>query len=118
MLPGRVRAEPELFTGEHVYPWMFEEYGALAPLREAAELLAEHEWPRLYDPASGWRRTRCRSRRRSTPRTCTSSARSPRRRPRAIRGLRPWLTNELQHDGLRKGERVLGRLIDLARGRV
>ena len=29
---------------------MFEEYGALAPLREAADILAEHEWPRLYDP--------------------------------------------------------------------
>ncbi len=28
---------------------MFEEYGALAPLREAADILAGHEWPRLYD---------------------------------------------------------------------
>ena len=44
----RVR-EPGCFTGEHVFPWMFEDYGALAPHREAAELLAEHEWPRLYD---------------------------------------------------------------------
>jgi hypothetical protein len=41
---------PELFTGEHVFPWMFEEQAALAPLREAAELLAAREWPRLYDP--------------------------------------------------------------------
>ena len=49
-LAGRVRARrPELLTGEHVYPWMFEDYGALAPLREAAEMLADHEWPRLYD---------------------------------------------------------------------
>ena len=38
-------------SGEHVFPWMFEEFGALAPLREAAELLAEHPWPRLYDRA-------------------------------------------------------------------
>jgi hypothetical protein len=29
-----------------------------------------------------------------------------------------WLTNEFEHDGLRKDERVLDRLIDLARGRV
>ena len=28
---------------------MFEDYGALAPLREAAGILAEREWPRLYD---------------------------------------------------------------------
>ena len=47
--PDEFASTPELFTGEHVYPWMFEDYGALAPLREAAELLAEHEWPRLYD---------------------------------------------------------------------
>ncbi|MGH2901345.1 MAG: aminopeptidase, partial [Solirubrobacteraceae bacterium] len=37
----------------------------------------------------------------------------------AIRGLRPWVTNELEHNGLRAdGERVLGRLIDLVRGRA
>jgi hypothetical protein len=36
-----------------------------------------------------------------------------------IKGLRPWISNEFEHDGLRKdGSRVLGRLIDLARGRV
>ena len=48
--PPEYAAEPELLTGEHVFPWMFEDYGMLAPLREAAELLAAHEWPRLYDP--------------------------------------------------------------------
>ena len=37
----------------------------------------------------------------------------------AIGHLRPWLTNELHHDGLRvEGDRVLGRLIDMVRGRV
>ena len=37
----------------------------------------------------------------------------------AIRGLRPWITNEYEHNGLRAdGERVLGRLIDLVRGRA
>ena len=30
---------------------MFEDYGALAPLREAADLLAERDWPKLYDAA-------------------------------------------------------------------
>ena len=50
LLPSAYEAEPELFFGEHVYPWMFEDYGALAPLREAADILAAHEWPRLYDP--------------------------------------------------------------------
>src|SRR5262249_16837668 len=49
MLPDEFGASVELFTGEMVYPWMFEDYGALAPLREAAELLAAHEWGPLYD---------------------------------------------------------------------
>ena len=36
-----------------------------------------------------------------------------------IRGLRAWVTNEYEHNGLRvDGERILGRLIDLARGRA
>ena len=36
-----------------------------------------------------------------------------------IRGLCPWITNEFEHNGLRAdGERVLGRLIDLVRGRA
>jgi hypothetical protein len=36
-----------------------------------------------------------------------------------VRGLRPWVTNEFHHDGLRiDGERVLGRLIDMARARI
>ena len=38
---------------------------------------------------------------------------------RRIRGLKPWITNEYQHNGLRaNGEAVLGRLIDLVRGRA
>ena len=37
----------------------------------------------------------------------------------AIRGLRTWQTDEFEHNGLRAdGERVLGRLIDLVRGRA
>ena len=34
----------------------------------------------------------------------------------AIHGIRTWLTNEYDHNGLRvDGERILGRPIDLAR---
>lgn len=39
-----------LFTGEMIYPWMFEQYETLKPLREAAQILAtKGDWPRLYD---------------------------------------------------------------------
>ncbi|HET6546840.1 MAG TPA: alpha/beta fold hydrolase, partial [Solirubrobacter sp.] len=50
MRPAAFDEQGELFTGEHIFPWMFEDYGALAPARAAAGALAAHEWPRLYDP--------------------------------------------------------------------
>jgi hypothetical protein len=35
----------------------------------------------------------------------------------AIRGLRPWVTNQYEHDGLRlDGVAVLDRLISMVRG--
>jgi pimeloyl-ACP methyl ester carboxylesterase len=118
LLPSEYDDSPELFTGEHIYPWMFEDYGALAPLREAADLLAEHEWPRLYDPD--------RLRANDVPAAAVIYAEDmylerafSEETAAEIRGLRPWLTNEFEHNGVRvDGERVLGRLIDLARGRA
>ncbi|CAK9134373.1 unnamed protein product [Ilex paraguariensis] len=44
---------PVLFTGEMIFPWMFDEYHALRPFKQAACLLAEkNDWPALYDIAS------------------------------------------------------------------
>ena len=118
MLPSAYEHEPELFVGEHVYPWMFEQYGALAPLREAAEILAAHEWPRLYDPE--------RLRANEVPVAAAIYAEDmyverafSEETAAQIRGLRPWLTNEYDHNGLRAdGARILDRLINLARGRA
>jgi pimeloyl-ACP methyl ester carboxylesterase len=117
LLPADYEAQPELFTGEHVYPWQFEEYGALAPLREAAELLAAREWPALYD--------RERLAANEVPAAAIVYAEDmyverafSEETAAAIRGLRPWVTNEYEHNGLRAdGARILGRLLDLARDR-
>ena len=118
IMPDDFRADPTLLWGEMLYPWVFEEYGALEPLRDAAEILARHEWPALYDPsvlaanevpvvAAIWVRDMY------VPRVFSEET-VPR-----IKGLRPWITNEYEHDALRKdGPRVLGRLIDLVRDRV
>jgi pimeloyl-ACP methyl ester carboxylesterase len=117
MLPKEYESEP-LLTGEHVYPWMFEEYGALAPLREAADLLAAREWPRLYDEdvlrgnevpvAAAIYAEDMYVERRFSEETMA-----------LIRGARPWITNEYEHNGLRAdGKRILGRLLDLTRGRA
>jgi pimeloyl-ACP methyl ester carboxylesterase len=110
--------DPQVLTGEHIYSWMFEDYGALRPLREAAELLARHEWPRLYDPqalavnevpvAAAVYAEDMYVERFFSEETAAS-----------IRGARPWITSEYEHNGVRvDGERILGRLLDLTRGRV
>jgi pimeloyl-ACP methyl ester carboxylesterase len=107
----------EFFTGEHVFPWMFDS-GALAGMREAAELLARRDWPALYD-----RETLSANR---VPAAAAVYSEDPyverafsERTARAVPGLRVWLTSEYDHDGLRRdGERILGRLLDLARGRL
>jgi pimeloyl-ACP methyl ester carboxylesterase len=118
LLPAEYADDPALFVGEHVYPWMFEEFGALAPLREAADILAEREWPRLYDAD--------RLAANEVPVAAAIYAEDmyverafSEETAAHIRGLRPWLTNEYEHNALRAdGGRVLGRLIDLARGRA
>jgi len=42
---------PVYFTGEMVYPFMFDSYGELVRMKAAADMLAEHKWPKLYDEA-------------------------------------------------------------------
>jgi pimeloyl-ACP methyl ester carboxylesterase len=117
LLPDEFASSSELFTGEMVYSWMFEDYGALAPLRDAADLLAAHEWPALYDGE--------RLEANDVPAAAAVYAEDmyverafSEETAARIKGLRMWLTNEYEHDGLRKDERVFGRLVDLARGRV
>ena len=37
-------------AGEMVFPWMFEDFAALQPLKQAAEILAKKsDWPGLYN---------------------------------------------------------------------
>ncbi|GHD25302.1 alpha/beta hydrolase [Streptomyces galbus] len=110
---------PLLFTGESIHPWMFDGDPALRPLRETAELLAARTgWPPLYDPA--------RLAANEVPVAAavyhddmyvdTGHALTTARR---IRGLRTWVTDEFEHDGVRAGgPRVLDRLLALARDEV
>lgn len=110
---------PLLFTGETVHPWAFDTDPALRPLRETAELLAARtDWRPLYDPA--------RLAANEVPVAAAvyhddmyvDTAHSL-ETARAIRGLRTWVTDEFEHDGLRAGApRVLDRLLALARDEV
>jgi pimeloyl-ACP methyl ester carboxylesterase len=106
-----------IFTGEMVYPWLYEDVELLRPLREAADLLAEaDDWPALYDAA--------RLRENEVPAAAAIYAEDmyverefSEQTAATIRGLKPWITNEYEHNGLRvDGGRILGRLLALARG--
>lgn len=108
-----------LFTGEMVYPWMLGQEPAITPYAEVAERLAARtDWPPLYD----------------VERLATNTV------PVAaavyfddmyvdadlslataahIPNVRIWVTNEMEHNGLRvAAERVFGRLLDMRRGRA
>ena len=116
LLPAEFDA-PDVFTGEHVFPWMFDDYGALTPLRDAAQLLAERQWPRLYDDDV--------LRHNEVPTAAAIYVEDmyvertfSEQTAAQIGGIRTWITNEFDHNGLSvDGERILGRLIDMARGR-
>ncbi|HYI21565.1 MAG TPA: alpha/beta fold hydrolase [Candidatus Limnocylindrales bacterium] len=117
LLPHEFAAEGWLY-GEHVFPAMWDEYAGLAGHRDVAHLLADHEWPRLYDAD--------RLRANEVPVAATIYVNDlfverelAEETSATIRGLRPWITDEFEHNGLRAdGERVLGRLIDMVSGRA
>jgi len=108
---------PVFFTGEMVYPWMFDEYPYLRPLKDAAEILAAYDgWSRLYDVDT--------LRANSVP--CAAAVyyndmyverAFSEETAREIAGIKLWVTNEYEHNGLRSyGEKVLGRLLDMLHG--
>lgn len=109
---------PVFFTGEMVFPWMFDEIPALKHLAEAAHLLAEKkDWPLLYDRAA--------LENNQVPvaaavyyedmfvnfKVATETAAH-------IAGIRLWVTNEYMHSGLRDGgSHVFDHLMGMLKGK-
>jgi len=113
--PAAYDDDETLLLGEHIAPWHFEDRSGLRQYAELAEVLAEHDWPRLYDEAA--------LRRADVPVAAAvyyDDAFVDRELSLATAALLPrvhtWITNEYGHSGLRtSGERVLERLIGIAR---
>ncbi|MDO5049827.1 MAG: alpha/beta fold hydrolase [Actinomycetaceae bacterium] len=112
--PDYDSGDPIYLTGEHIYPFVFEEDPALRPLRELAHRLADFtEWGPLYYPehlASN-----------EVPAAAAVYFEDMfvptglSLETAQLAGVRTWVTNEYQHDGLRAdGARVLRKLMDLA----
>lgn len=119
--PTRWAAEQTLpdtdhLTGEHVFGWHFEDDPALVPYAGTARLLAEHDWPRLYD-ADALAAV-------DLPGAAAVYVDDPFVEQRfseetlaLLPGVRGWVTDAYRHNGLRvDGARILDRLVGLARG--
>ncbi len=109
-------ADPLLFTGEMMYPWMFREIAALRPFAGAAEILAETpDWPALYDVD--------RLAANDVPVAAAVYAEDmyvpaelSLRTAGQIGNLRHWVSADHQHDGLRvDGAAILERLMTMTR---
>ena len=105
---------PVYFTGEMIYPWMFDDDPMMAPLRPVADAIADRpRWPALYDVD--------RLRRNEVPVAAAvydTDMYVPRdlslRTAGLVGDLRLWHTADHQHDGLRVSDgAVLSHLLTL-----
>ena len=119
VMPDEFREDPTLLTGEHVFPWSLDR-GPRARRRwpRRPTCSPTYEWPRLYDE--------------DALRSCDVPAAAAiyaedayvdrafsEETAALVPTLRPWVTNEYEHNGLRAdGDRILDRLFGLARGRL
>lgn len=111
--------KPVYFTGEMIFPWMFEDFKVLRNYKDVAELLARNDvWPDLYSrevlqinqvPVSAAVYVE----------DMFVSYELSRQTASDIKGLRMYITNEWLHDGLREaGGKILERLFNMAKGLV
>ncbi|XP_058737413.1 uncharacterized protein LOC131609657 isoform X1 [Vicia villosa] len=109
---------PVYFTGEMIFPWMFDEIHALKPFKEVAHILSEKkDWPRLYD-----------SKALNNNKVPVAAAvyyedmyvnfNLSKETASQIAGIRLWITNEFMHSGLRDdGNKVLDHLLGMLNGK-
>lgn len=104
-------ARPLLFTGEMIYPWMFDQIAALRPFRDAAHALAARDdWGDLYDLDTLAAN--------EVPLEAAVyfddmfvDADYSLDTAAHVGNARAWVTNEFEHDGLRAGD-VFTTLVD------
>jgi len=110
------RTDQLYFTGEMIYPWMFEEYQELRFLGGAAEKLAQKaDWPQLYNVD--------RLARNDVPIAAISydddmyvERRFSEETAERIPKMKVWYTNEYDHNGLRAdGDRIFRKLVAMTR---
>lgn len=116
--PDAFDAEPTLLTGEHLFPWHFEDSSELAPYAALAGAMAEVDWPSLYDADAL----------RNADVACAAAIYADdayvdrefsEQTAALLPRMHPWITNQYEHNGLRVGGgALLDRLIGLAKDRA
>lgn len=111
---GEIRKHPLYFSGEMIFPFMFDVYPELARIKDAANILAEFkDWPRLYDE---WQLAR-----NEVPVYAATYIEDlyvdfelAQQTAGKIRGCKQWITNVHYHDALRsRTDEVLHQLFEL-----
>ncbi|WP_029076026.1 alpha/beta fold hydrolase [Kaistia adipata] len=106
-------ARPLLFTGEMMFPWMYDDIAALRPFKAGAEALARRKNERrFYDSAKLAAN--------AVPVAAAIyhddmyvDAELSLQTARHVGNLDYWITNEFEHDGLRQSGSVLTRLVGM-----
>ena len=116
-MPDEVRDDPTIFAGEHIHRSLFEENSLLRPLAKAANIVADHEWNKLY-----WPEKLAKAEVPVAAIAYANDAYVPLNFSQETAAMLPdcrlWVTNEFEHNGLRMSSHVLDHLIKLLHGDV
>ena len=113
------RTDMILFTGEMIYPWMFDVYPQLQPLKQAADIIAnDATWPMLYDVEK--------LKQNKVPVAAAVyfddmyvHREFSEETARIVPNMKLWITNQYEHNGLRAdGEAVVDRLLQMVRNEI
>ncbi|KAK7295143.1 hypothetical protein RJT34_18048 [Clitoria ternatea] len=109
---------PVLFTGEMIFPWMFDEIHALKPFKDAAHILAEKkDWPPLYD-VQVLNNNKVPVAAAVYYEDLYVNIKLSMETASQIAGIRLWITNEFMHSGLRDdGSKVVDHLLGMLNGK-
>ncbi|MED6218924.1 hypothetical protein PIB30_031039 [Stylosanthes scabra] len=110
--------QPVLFTGEMVFPWMFDEIHALKPFKDVADILAEKkDWPPLYN-VQALKDNKVPVAAAVYYEDMYVNFKLSAETASQIAGIRMWITNEFMHSGLRDGGgKVLDHLLGMLNGK-
>ncbi|TXG62945.1 hypothetical protein EZV62_009939 [Acer yangbiense] len=109
---------PVFFTGEMIFPWMFDEIHALRLFKEAAHLLAEKkDWPPLYN-VDALNNNKVPVAAAVYYEDLYVNFKVAMETASQIAGIRLWITNEYMHSGLRDGGgQVFDHLMGILNGK-